>query len=69
MTPPKNTTRNRVWRTTLQLVAGGALTEVADELIRLAPGAKAFVALGLAWVVSCAQNLLEDQGRIKDRRS
>lgn len=69
MTPPKNTTRNRVWRTTLQLVAGGALTQIADDLIRLAPSAKAFVALGLAWAVATAQNLLEDQGRIKDRRS
>lgn len=55
----------RAGRTALQLIAGGGLTEVTEEVVGGLDGtARALAVLGFAFVVSWAQNELEDRGAI-----
>lgn len=57
--------KRRALRTGLQLIAAGGLTEVVDSVAEDLDGTpKALLFLGLAFVVSWAQNELEDAGRI-----
>lgn len=51
----------RAGRTALQLIAGGGLTELTEEVVGGLDGtARALAVLGFAFVVSWAQNELED---------
>lgn len=63
---------SRATRTLMQLVAGGglaALVAAVSEAVRDSPIAVALLALAATWVVSYAQNWLEDHGQIVDRRA
>ena len=54
-------TKSRVIRTLMQLIAGGALLGLTDQIAKDVPAAYApYVALGYALLVALAQNLYED---------
>lgn len=66
---PKNTTKNRIIRTVVQLVAAGGATAFTTEVVHLVPSRYAAVALaGYALAVTAAHNLAEDLGWLADRR-
>lgn len=66
---PKNTTRNRILRTLVQLLAGGAFAGVLTELVELVPDRFAPLTLAVCTLaVAAAQNIAEDVGALRDRR-
>lgn len=61
-----NETVRRLIRTLLQLVAGGALAALTDQLAKDIPTAYApYLVIGYTLLVTLAQNALEDAGAIK----
>lgn len=58
-----NTTTRRFLRTLLQLIAGGALTALVDQLATDVPASLApYLVIGFTLLVTLAQNTLEDFG-------
>lgn len=54
-------TKTRVFRTLVQLIVGGALYGLVDQLIKDVPEAYApYIAIGYTLVVTVAQNIYED---------
>lgn len=63
------TTRNRLARSLIQVIAGGGAGTLITELANISGPWRGLIAAAGVFAVATAQNLLEDSGAIKDRRS